>query len=304
MVSGPRPTLGRSDTEQLLSYYQSPLADSNYNNSEATNTRRPTAHRQLSSTSTSESDYSDSSHSDYTAQKRTSIPSEGGSDRRRMAIVEMDTLVETAKRHNSLRARRGKDGSFGSLALVAPPDASPKSYTGLSSSPSAAPTEGKHYVESPTRDDMHIHHRSHSEAVSPTKSPRNVGIIGTARQPIILDLESVDEGGKTLRPPIFIHPQSRSPSPATSQISSLPPMKRRSTGQSITVVTPEIGSGKPIDAPVASPIVVDLHPRDVPRAAHDSPKPPHHVPSSYLDYKPGSYKISSLAIIFPLTFRL
>lgn len=268
--------------------------------------RRPTApSRQLSSTSTSDSDYSDSSHSDYTgtaAHKRTSIPSEGGSDRRRMAIVEMDTLVETAKRHNSLRVRRGKDGSsFGSLALVAPPDASPKSYTGLTPSPSTAPAEGKyHPIESPTRDDLHTHHRSHSEAVSPTKSPRNVGIIGTAHQPIILDLESIDESGKALRPPLFIHPQSRSPSPAVSspQTSLLPPMKRRSTGQSITVVTPEIGSAKPIDAPVASPIIVGLHPGDIPQSSmsHDNPQPEHpsYVPSSYLNYKPGAYPLCLL----------
>ncbi|KAF9076486.1 hypothetical protein BDP27DRAFT_1526590 [Rhodocollybia butyracea] len=295
---GLREVQGRSDTENLLSYYQSALADSHYESNEAKT--RPTPSRQLSSISTSDSDYSDSSHSDYSnavALRRTSIPSEGGSDRRRIAIVEMDTFVETAKRKSSLRSRKGTD-TFGSLALVAPPDASPDSYSKFTL-PSMVSIEGNNHLHEP---ELKTHQRSQSDVTSPKKSPpRDVGIVGTARQPIVLDLESVDERGMALRPPVFIHPQSRSPSPAVSTPSSLlPPTKRRSTGQSITVVTPEIGAGKAIDAPVASPVVVNLDSEDLVETAspEESPALSHHTPptieqqssfapSSYLNYKPG-----------------
>ncbi|KAJ4472204.1 hypothetical protein J3R30DRAFT_3798841, partial [Lentinula aciculospora] len=302
-VSGPRPVLGRSDTENLLSYYQSPLADSRYEDNEG-KARRPTVPSRQLSIASSESDYSDSSHSDYTgsaAQKRPNLPSEGGSDRRRVAIVEMDTLVETAKKNSNLRSRRGKDG-FGSLALVAPPDASPQSYSQLTP-PLSAPVESKHDSELPNPNELRTHHRSQSEAVFPKKSPRDVGIVGTAVQPIVLNLETVHEKGQALQPPpLFIHPQSRSPSPAAlpSPTTPLPPVKRRSTGQSITVVTPEIGAGKPIDAPVASPVVVNLGPRDIVQADSPEASPSTsyngsqtselhspHVPASYLSYKPG-----------------
>ncbi|KIK65563.1 hypothetical protein GYMLUDRAFT_56255 [Collybiopsis luxurians FD-317 M1] len=286
-ASEPRPALQRNDTEQLLSYYQSPLADSPYKDTR----RPPPLSRQLSSSSTSESDYSASSHSDYSnsaAPKRSTLPSEGSSDRRRMAIVEMDSVVETAKKHG----RRGKKDSFGSLALVAPPDASPKSYN-LTSSPTAVP-EGEHAtnsVDSSGGDETRSHHRSQSEVSSPRKSPRDVGIIGTARQPIVLDLETVNESGHALHPPIFIQPQSRSPGPSSPAVSPspsslLPPMKRRSTGQSIVVVTPDIGTSKPIDAPVAGPVVVDLNVVQT-ASLEASPSMSQQATPSYLDYKPG-----------------
>ncbi|KAJ3977532.1 hypothetical protein EV361DRAFT_863793 [Lentinula raphanica] len=307
LISGLRPVVGRSDTDNLLSYYQSPLADSHYQDTEGRSRTLTGPSRQLSVAS-SDSDYSDSSHSDYTgaaAQKRLNIPSEGGSDRRRVAIVEMDTLVETAKK-KSIRSRRGKDG-FGSLALVAPPDASPNSYSQFTP-PLSAPVEGKHGLDLPIHEDVRTHQRSQSEINSPSKkSPRNVGIVGTAVQPIVLELETVSEKGQALQPPpLFIHPQSRSPSPGAalaSPTSLLPMVKRRSTGQSILVVTPEIGAAKPIDAPVASPVVVALDSQDVlqttspeesPSMSQSVPQaaiqPELHfpqVPTSYLNYKPG-----------------
>ncbi|KAJ3867093.1 hypothetical protein EV359DRAFT_35222, partial [Lentinula novae-zelandiae] len=305
LVSGLRPTLARSDTENLLSYYQSPLADSRYEDNEG-KARKPTVPSRQLSIASSESDYSDSSHSDYTgaaAQKRLNIPSEGGSDRRRVAIVEMDTVLETAKRNSSLRSRRGKD-VFSSLALVAPPDASPKSYSQVTP-PLTAPIEGKHGLELLNQDESRAHHRSQSEAVSPKKPSRDVGIVGTTLQPLNLNLDTVNAQGQALQqPPLFIHPESRSPTPGdlSSPTSLMPPVKRRSTGQSITVVTPEIGAGKPIDVPVASPVVVRLDRMDIvqtalPGASPSSNNGPQiavqsglhspHVPSSYLNYKPG-----------------
>ncbi|KAJ3880214.1 hypothetical protein F5051DRAFT_348886 [Lentinula edodes] len=305
LVSGLRPTLARSDTENLLSYYQSPLADSRYEDNEG-KARKPTVPSRQLSIASSESDYSDSSHSDYTgaaAQKRLNIPSEGGSDRRRVAIVEMDTVLETAKRNSSLRSRRGKD-VFSSLALVAPPDASPKSYSQVTP-PLTAPIEGKHGLELLNQDESRAHHRSQSEAVSPKKPSRDVGIVGTTLQPLNLNLDTVNAQGQALQqPPLFIHPESRSPTPGdlSSPTSLMPPVKRRSTGQSITVVTPEIGAGKPIDVPVASPVVVRLDRMDIVQTALPGASPPSnngpqiavqsglhspHVPSSYLNYKPG-----------------
>lgn len=291
----------------MLSYYQSPLADSRYEDNEG-KARKPTVPSRQLSIASSESDYSDSSHSDYTgaaAQKRLNIPSEGGSDRRRVAIVEMDAVLETAKRNGSLRSRRGKD-VFGSLALVAPPDASPKSYSQLTP-PLTAPIEGKHGLELPNQDESRAHHRSQSEAVSPKKPSRDVGIVGTTLQPIILDLDTVNAQGQVLQPPpLFIHPESRSPTPGdpSSPTSLMPPVKRRSTGQSITVVTPEIGAEKLIDVPVASPVVVRLDRMDIVQTALPEASPPSnngpqiavqsglhspHVPPSYLNYKPGAY---------------
>ncbi|KAF5393730.1 hypothetical protein D9757_000259 [Collybiopsis confluens] len=295
--SEPRPALERSDTENLLSYYQSPLADKPYQNK-----RQPASlSRQLSTGSTSESDYSASSHSDYSTpstSKRSTLPSEGGSDRRRVAIVEMDTMVRTAKRHGKRKQE------FGSLALVAPPDASPKSYTQLTPPLSTKDYPATSKADLPGGDESKVHHRSQSEVTSPRKSPRDVGIVGTARQPIVLDLETVNEN--SLQPPIFIHPQSRSPGPSSpaaslSGPSLLPPLKRRSTGQSIVIRTPEIGTGKAIDAPVAGPVVVDVgdgimqtsSPENSPSLSQTAPhtslseKIIPHVPSSYLDYKPG-----------------
>ncbi|KAK7060232.1 hypothetical protein VNI00_000997 [Paramarasmius palmivorus] len=339
-----RPPLTKHDTDQLLSYYHSPLAD------KPSSSSRPLAHRKQSTGSTSSSDYSASGDtaSDYsnkddgtTPVRRTSIPSRGAADRRRLAIVEMEptstitTKKTTGMNNDNLRSRRGVEASLGSLALVAPPDAAPATYTHLTP-PSTAPvdtntTNNTHssssnsFSRSASSDERrdvdskaHGHQRSASEAITSNNksSPRDVGIVGTQRAPLLVEttkLEPLDE--KALQPPVFIHPQSRSPSPYTPSSSSpqkelsspaLPPMKRRSTGQSI--ITPDIGDEKSIDIPVASPVVVKLASNEIPQSAPSLSRPkgtltpapqinvvPNspttvfmpEVPSSYLHYQPG-----------------
>ncbi|KAF7301513.1 hypothetical protein MIND_00716700 [Mycena indigotica] len=132
-----RPKLARAsrqDSELFASYYQSPLADAGigYDN-----------HRKsLSGESTSSSDYS-SDESSVSPPRRPSLPSEGGNDRRRLAIVQTDSQP-VAKAPNL-------DG----IALVAPPDAKSSAYIHDKS-----------------------HHRSASEVSN--KASRDVGIVGTS----------------------------------------------------------------------------------------------------------------------------
>ncbi|KAI0334819.1 hypothetical protein GY45DRAFT_1367274 [Cubamyces sp. BRFM 1775] len=161
--------------------------------------------------------------------RRPSVPTEGGADRRRLAIVEMDApapLSVSRKRSKQLSHDHGSSSSsssspmstttagttlfsrrgmhIGGLALVAPPDASPTTYTNLtppSTAPVAAdrashppPTASSHYhaharsaseaIDS--RSHSHSHSHSHSGTGSSSragrglhhKSSRDVGIVG------------------------------------------------------------------------------------------------------------------------------
>ncbi|KAF8211418.1 hypothetical protein K438DRAFT_40965 [Mycena galopus ATCC 62051] len=299
-----RPKLARQqDSELLASYYQSPLADQGVNYSPHALQKRPTHRRSLSGNSTSSSDYSTSGTSDHSieqvqpATRRSSIPSEGGADRRRLAIVQMDpTRLE-------------------GLALVAPPDAAGnlKEYI---SPPSSAPPTGSRSNPHPHSEDKG-HGRSASEATSrtlKTKSSRDVGIVGTGLASFSpsAPLESskmklrLQTASESLLPPVFQEPHSSrastpntrasSPSGAAtpSDARSLAP-KRHSTD--LSVHTPEIGQAKEIHVPVASPVVVDLGPDASLRVGRSSfdrrstmvePRSVSPLPlSSYLHYQPG-----------------
>ncbi|KAJ7638574.1 hypothetical protein FB45DRAFT_1023352 [Roridomyces roridus] len=254
-----RPQLARQETELLMSYYQSPLADQGIGYP-----TRPHHHRRTlsgDSGSTSSSDYSSGSdHSEPQVQsstRRASAPSAGGSDRRRLAIVQMDTVQESEPKTSSVRARRGLETRLDGLALVAPPDASPNSYAYLSQPSSAPPIPRS---EETTKDKTH--NRSASEAASHplrTKSSRDVGIVGTSavQSPRKPRLQITSE---TLLPvpPIFQEPHSSRASTPANCSPLFPPPKRRSTD--ISVHTPEIGQPKDIHVPVASPVVVNLGP--------------------------------------------
>lgn len=301
--------LTRQDTEQLLSYYHSPLADSKPLSPEIDSARH---HRQPSVGSTSSSDYStDSSLSEYSSKdqessqteasppgfRRERAPSEGGSDRRRLAIVQMadatatervsKALTDQTNSTSSIRSRRGIEGNMEGLALVAPPDAAPGSYTSLTPPPTAPATSVQKMQDHQDRG----HSRSASEAVGKkSTSPRNVGIVGTTRPtvsphqpPSILASLATDD--TNLRPPIFIHPQTRSPSPAVSALSADSDVFFiKGTRPDPLVVTPGIGEGKRIDAPVAAPVVVNLSSNDS-DSKQNMLAPSRAV--SYLDYQPG-----------------
>ncbi|THV05463.1 hypothetical protein K435DRAFT_850018 [Dendrothele bispora CBS 962.96] len=127
-------------------------------------------HQRTLSTDSTSSEYSVNSYVDHPSPRRKQ--SEGGSDRRRIAVVQIQAEVPGTQTQDSPTG----------IALVAPPDASPSSYSSH-------------------------HTRSASEA----NKSRELSVIG----------------------PHFLKPESRSPS-----------MK-----------TPDVGSEKPIDDPVAGPVV-------------------------------------------------
>ncbi|KAJ7283518.1 hypothetical protein C8J57DRAFT_737497 [Mycena rebaudengoi] len=319
-TSTARPKLGRPESELLMSYYQSSLADQGISYQPPPQQNRRAAHRRtLSGNSTSSSDYSSSSdHSldqpkPAEATRRSSVPTQGGSDRRRLAIVEMDTVreAESPTADSAIRSRRQFESRLAGLALIAPPDASPNSYA-YHAPPTSAPPTALHHPEEKG------HHRSASEvttASSKNRASRDVGIVGTTTKPLIIEplkrprLETVPTN-ESILPPVFQEPHSsRAPTPNTAPSPSLSPIvtsqltpsvKRRSTD--LSVHTPEIGQGKEIHVPVASPVVVDLGPdaslrvgnstferRASPALQVVEPRSafPAQVPSSYLHYQPG-----------------
>ncbi|KAJ7228932.1 hypothetical protein GGX14DRAFT_415824 [Mycena pura] len=271
-TSTARPRLARQETDLLASYYQSPLADQGIGYTPKT---RPGHHRTLSGHSTSSSDYSSggstSDHSEHVSPpRRSSVPSEGGADRRRLAIVQMDPLPEAdLQKSSAVRSRRGLKTRLDGIALVAPPDAAPKSYAYLDP-PSSAPPNPNPAHSMSRQLEAKSHHRSASEATTnsaKSKRSRDVGIVGTTSSlhpdsPKKLRLELASD---SLHPPVFQEPHSSrasspndisTPSVPSSPSLSLPQVKRRSTDLSIH--TPEIGQPKDIHVPVASPVVVDL----------------------------------------------
>lgn len=88
----------------------------------------PLSYEHARNLSASSSEYSyDSDAQSETSTRRETIPSKGGADRRRVAIMQMP----------SLRSRRGHKSDLSGLALVAPPDAAPTNYAQLTPPPTA-----------------------------------------------------------------------------------------------------------------------------------------------------------------------
>ncbi|KAJ6599350.1 hypothetical protein DFH09DRAFT_1303863 [Mycena vulgaris] len=302
-TSTARPKLARQETELLMSYYQSPLADQGISYRPPSADKRPTHRKSHSGSSTSSSDYSSSgSTDDHSAEdvqpvtRRASVPSEGGADRRRLAIVQMDAVRETgsgiSSKPNTARSRRGLETRLDGLALIAPPDAAPRSYEYLTS-PTAARSMHPHLDEK-------SHTRSASEATGASKPSRDVGIVGTATPSEPPKKPRVQTATEALVPPVFQEPHSsRASSPNVPASSLAPPqVKRRSTD--LSVHTPEIGQAKEIHVPVASPVIVDLGPdaslrvgnstfeRRSPALQVVEPRSTSPLPlSSYLHYQPG-----------------
>ncbi|KAL1681355.1 hypothetical protein EV122DRAFT_261161 [Schizophyllum commune] len=332
-----RPVFTRQESVNILSYYQSPLADQGisyaqqqqHQPSDAPAQRPPLRQRTLSGGSSSSSNYSAASDTEArsasspaSSRPRSSIPSDGGSDRRRVAIVELDQPQDHRKTRSSesgaddvlaespgLRSRRGFRNDLHGLALVAPPDASPRAYS-MQAPPSSAPSASGERRET----HHHTHHgRSASEATQPpraNKGKRAIGIVGTTEQENAA--RARETARRTLQPPVLQYPQSRSPSPGgTSEASeprqrsptrftvssAHPPFSRRTTEQSI-LMTPEIGQEKDVTTRVAAPVIYDLHDQSYsppsshsssPRIVVDSPaaRKFQEVPSSYLSYQPG-----------------
>ncbi|KAF5387915.1 hypothetical protein D9615_000140 [Tricholomella constricta] len=276
----------KRDTD-YLQYYQSSIADgrSDVNDQESSWSSQLT--RQTSGGSTSPSDYSDSQTTDFSmaptpsvasshTSRRSKAPSDGGSDRRRLAIIQMDPLDNSppAKSRDghpqggSVRSRRRIPSNLAGLALVAPPDAAPKSYSHLTP-PSTAPVTGD--PTSAIRDEKG-HHRSASEATNTkaTKASfRDARSSGTDRAP-------ATSREAPAGPRVFVEGHALSPSSDQSLSPSvvpdapdqthglLSPVQQTRPGvtrgdtQSSLILTPEIGEEKDIGARVAAPVVISL----------------------------------------------
>ncbi|KAF9008760.1 hypothetical protein BDQ17DRAFT_1348886 [Cyathus striatus] len=333
-----RPSLARQNTDQILSYYQSTLADDGMDYSQvgpAQSTRAARLTRQMSVASTSSSDYSEDSNPgvDFSSNgtklsgvtRRSSIPSQGGSDRRRVAIVQMEALKEHGHKAASedghagstLRTRRGMKAHLEGLALVAPPDAAPKTYTQLTP-PTSAPLTAHFSASSPVADGPREdkgHQRSVSEiAPASTAEPGGIRLVNSSSRTVDAQVQpksfmNINEG---LKPSVgedasvLLSPTTRIATTAMSDydkylLSPTSPYTARSAREK-PLITPEIGQGKEIHVPVAAPIVVNLSSattlqQESPK--NENPKPevvsqhvalapfPPQETALYLNYQPG-----------------
>lgn len=251
------------------------------------------------------------------ALRRTSIPSQGGTDRRRLAIVEMDAprpsvqdRTEKSTEHGVRPSVSGGgppsnlpsrlEAHLAGLALVAPPDASPQTYSALTP-PRTPVSEPQHPI--PVRHSLsRIHARSSSDAFGaspksighvPRKSSREVAIVGTTGLPgsasVLQRPSNASPATDSLRPPLFQIPQSRSPSPGLSDLSDSGCSTNRGRQRKDALVpgvspvkevkefltpvrTPSIGESKHISDRVAGPVIINLFPQPPsPSPAFSSP---------------------------------
>ncbi|KIM45873.1 hypothetical protein M413DRAFT_440927 [Hebeloma cylindrosporum] len=290
-----------NDSDHVLSYYQSPIPNQTRSHARSSSPAKPpiTRHarhtRKLSTTSaSSSSDYSyDSEATDARdapsetsgTTRRLGTPSKGGADRRRVAIVQMDSVnndeykapsdAAVSTTTGSIRSRRGHKSNLAGLALVAPPDAALRTYTQLTP-PSTAPISADYLNGiSTAHQDNKVHHRSASEIT--TLSPRDVGGLRAAQGPKAIPYEARTKGRRDEDkhnggvPRLQETRPSRSSSPAHSTKSTRGDNERgplslldsnypssNATSMFSPIITPEIGEEKEIHIPVAGPVVVDL----------------------------------------------
>jgi len=241
-------------------------------------------------------------------------PSELSADRRRIAVIELSpvlslstrrgqrpNIVNTTSDQPRCKSTRLAKKSSG-IAFVAPPDASPASYTDLTP-PCSAPA---HISTTPnssagSNQDSPKHKRSVSDVVDtralPRKSSRDVGIVGQLDDttPSITRKTTNDtqsyfdiEGSKI---PVFQTPHRSSmpsPIPESATVSSMHP-----SATCHGPLTPEIGEAKDIHKPVVGPVVVDVN--GAVRDKSDSlltPSFSQSIPSSYLCYQPGVHSVA------------
>ena len=306
-----RPSILRRETDHILSYYHSEYAGQSHDSDDERELRAGLSRRSSRSSSQysfkslqqtqslSEHNVEDSPLQSPAVSaaaghvRRPSVPSQESVDRRRLAIVELDGSLPPSVRRkdgggggfagvsaqSSLSSRRGVH--VNGLALVAPPDASPATYTNLTPPPTAPPVAGTRGlgIAPPT---AAAHTRSASEAIAgrsqlQRKTSRDVGIVGVGR---VIPAISEDPSPRlnrltdpsALHGPIFQTPsKSRSPSPATHTPdladndtppinNTIPPhLWNHSDHNREQTATPAIGEGKDIQQPVVGPVVVGLH---------------------------------------------
>jgi|ERR1700722_8429077 len=208
--------------------------------------------------------------------RRPGARSERGTDRRRLAIVQMDSSTSDISQQghsgrgytsdfppSSLRSRRGFGTRLDDLALVVPPDASPRSYAHLTP-PSTAPVSGDR-----TRHEWatkpNSHHRSQSDALSHLRQgdlhyqpSRDVGIVGTETSSS--NNHKLDKP-KVFSPPIFQPSQDlfeNGTDPSRLPVSALDDSTPTKSAGKLPILTPEIGQEKDPSVAVAPPIVLNL----------------------------------------------
>lgn len=304
--------LERQDTDAILSYYQSDDAGQRWSASLSSDRSEPDDATRTTLPSQSRADTASplTGSSSTGARRRTSIPSQGGTDRRRLAVVELDAHAQDRTEKSTGREIRPSvsgggspsnlrtrlEVQLGGLALVAPPDASPQTYSALTP-PRTVPVsklQPSIAISLPNRarspsDAFQVSQKSVSHA--PRKRSREVAIVGTASFPVSVPQQPSNTPPATdsLRPPVFQIPQSRSPSPEPSEVSDsgcsanrgrqrrdalapgVSPIKELKEF-STPVRTPNIGESKHISERVAGPIVINIFPQSpLPSPAFSSP---------------------------------
>ena len=258
-----------------------------------------------------------------THQRRPSVPSPESADRRRLAIVELDSIPPSVSRKGGGRAQTSGVSSSSilsrrglhvkGLALVAPPDASPATYTNLTPPPTAPI-----FPQGIAQLAAYTHARSASDTVGSKarlrhQSSRDIGIVGTGAIHPVAEMSipptPSNEGYRSyMDAPIFQTPsKSRSSSPAvftpdlshsvtTAYADSF--VATSSSDTAAANMTPAIGEGKDVRQPVVGPVVVNLDSDRVMRhpvhaasgsTASFQPQSAQHSTSSssYLYYEPG-----------------
>ncbi|KAI0068894.1 hypothetical protein BV25DRAFT_1817817 [Artomyces pyxidatus] len=337
-----RPTIKRRDSEAILSYYQSDLAGKTYVPGQfgPMPSAEPLSHtpklERSSSIASSSSAYSSpsspedpsfedhrdirSNHAPLPAVRRR--PSKtGGSisshDSRRIAIVVDRPRPTPLSLEQSTRSF-GASASADTLPLERRVDSttafdrdhndlsSPSSPSPLfsvsSTSISTAPTTARSPVTSPLSPSRQ--HASKQSGVHRKTSSRDIGIVGTRRNPDFPSPRSPQfEPIQTLTPPIFQTPQSRSPSPHAVGAVEPPSAPRSREDLASNSAHPTrstampgyngagvaVPSHYPSSAPVSMPNYSSLPSRPhhsetapIPASAGTAPPPP-----SYLYYQPG-----------------
>ncbi|KAG6868469.1 hypothetical protein C0993_002444 [Termitomyces sp. T159_Od127] len=280
------PESSKRDTDHYLKYYQSSLADGRVSESDQESSSTRLVTRQDSGTSSSSSDYSDD-HTEFSTTaplsiskvtRRSKIPSDGGSDRRRLAIVQMDPLEDSPpKKYRkddkyqspSIRTRRGVTSDLTGIALVAPPDAAPSTYTHLTP-PTTAPTTADVTAQN---NSAKKYHKDAPDVTNSTGYSSRESVAAGQRGPLtskgtlepqnIVDNKSLTlPGNQQSKPPqLSVSGEAVDSSNHTHELLSPgqagPSITRGNTPNSV-VTTPEIGERKDVGVRVAAPVIINL----------------------------------------------
>jgi len=266
-----RTQLVRQNSDHLFSYYESSIPNEAAHYPRSPSPNKPVSayhHSRTHSGDSSSSAYSNNeadqndprdtgSETSASVTKRLGTPSKGGADRRRLAIVQLDSSSNGSQFNppsdmptttSSIRQRRGYNNLAG-LALIAPPDAASHTYTHLTP-PSTAPLTDM-MSRGPFLQDK-THHRSASDIVS---SRPAMDATKTSRGWRFQSKRLNDHKSSDTR--ALIDP-SQSTSPKFADQAHSPYLTLDLADFGSPIGTPLIGEAKDVHVPVAAPIVMNL----------------------------------------------